>query len=335
MQAAPVDATAFRRDLMRWFRANGRDLPWRRTRDPYAVLVSEIMLQQTQVATVLPFYHRWLRRFPTFAALSNASLDDVLHAWQGLGYYRRARNLHAAAQVVCEQFGGNFPRDIDAMRSLPGIGKYTAHAIATFAFGAAVPLVEANTARLMARLHDMRLPIDSANGNAALWNAAASLVPKHEAHHHNSALMDFGALICNARTPSCITCPVKTHCRTTDPASLPIKRARTKTLLLTETHAFIRQQDRVLLRQSSDRWKGMWILPPHVDRQSAPLLHESAFPFTHHRVTLRVFPSRRANFLSTERWVRISDLHSVAMPSPHRRAITALLAKPCDTKRAA
>ena len=335
MQAAPVDATAFRRDLMRWFRANGRDLPWRQTRDPYSVLVSEIMLQQTQVATVLPYYDRWLRRFPTFAALSNASIDDVLHAWQGLGYYRRARNLHATARVVGEQFGGNFPRDIDAMRLLPGIGKYTAHAIATFAFGAAVPLVEANTARLMARLHDIRVPIDSANGNAALWNAAASLLPKHEARDHNSALMDFGALICTARTPTCITCPVRAHCRTTDPMSVPIKKPRAKTLLLTETHAFIRRQDRVLLHQSSDRWKGMWILPPHFGRQSAPLLHESAFPFTHHRVTLRVFPSRRAKFLSTERWVRIADLHSVAMPSPHRRAVAALLAKPCDKKRAA
>lgn len=335
MQAAPIDATAFRRDLMRWFRAKGRDLPWRRTHDPYAVLVSEIMLQQTQVVTVLPYYEQWLRRFPTFRALSSASIDNVLHAWQGLGYYRRARNLHAAARIVCEQFGGEFPRNIEAMRRLPGIGKYTAHAIATFAFHSSVPVVEANTARLLSRLCDIQLPIDSTGGSHALWTSAASLVPTRGARDYNSALMDLGAMICIARAPRCMTCPVKLHCRAKEPQLLPIKRARAETINLTEAHAFVRKRDRVLLRQSSDRWKGMWILPPHAESENESPLHQSAFPFTHHRVTLQVFGSSRARLDANERWVRVSELHTVAMPSPHRRAVAALVAQPCDKKRAA
>src|ERR1043166_962002 len=134
----------FRRTLLRWYRRHGRDLPWRRTRDPYAILVSEFMLQQTQVATVRSYYRAWLKRFPHFAALARASDNDVLRAWQGLGYYRRARNLHATAQLVQDRHRGRFPRDIAAMRALPGVGKYTAHAVASFAFNDSVPIVEAN-----------------------------------------------------------------------------------------------------------------------------------------------------------------------------------------------
>ena len=142
----------FRSALNYWYRKNGRDLPWRRTRDPYAVLVSEFMLQQTQVATVMPYYKKWLQRFPNFAALAHASEAEVLHAWQGLGYYARARNLHATAKLVVDRHRGRFPRSIEQIVQLPGVGKYTAHAIATFAFDQSVPIVEANTSRVLSRL---------------------------------------------------------------------------------------------------------------------------------------------------------------------------------------
>src|SRR5437868_5335673 len=145
-------ANAFSTLLLRWYRKNGRDLPWRQTRDPYAILVSEFMLQQTQVATVSRYYKEWLSRFPTFAVLARASENDVLHAWQGLGYYARARNLHATARAVIDRHRGCFPRSIEQMQRLPGIGKYTAHAVAAFAFNQSVPIVEANTSRVLARI---------------------------------------------------------------------------------------------------------------------------------------------------------------------------------------
>ncbi|HTL79845.1 MAG TPA: hypothetical protein VL136_10605, partial [Candidatus Babeliales bacterium] len=152
---SPDNLAAFRRPLVRWYRRHGRDLPWRRTRDPYAILVSEVMLQQTQVATVIPYYHDWLRRFPDFRSLARASENEVLRAWQGLGYYSRARNLHTIAKMLGDRLGGNFPREIEQMRKLPGVGKYTAHAVASFAFDQPVPIVEANTARVLARLFNL------------------------------------------------------------------------------------------------------------------------------------------------------------------------------------
>src|SRR3712207_1900094 len=151
MLASPA---AFRRTLLAWYGKHGRDLPWRHTRDPYAILVSEIMLQQTQVATVLPYYERWLQRFPDFHALAAANESDVLHAWQGLGYYARARNLHAAAKAVVSEHGGKFP---EQPSRLPGVGRYTANAVRTFAFDHSVPVVEANIARLLARLIDLQV----------------------------------------------------------------------------------------------------------------------------------------------------------------------------------
>src|SRR6059058_570319 len=151
---------AFRRSLLDWYRRYGRDLPWRHTRDPYAVLVSEFMLQQTQVSAVIPYYNEWLRRFPNFGAVARASESDILHAWQGLGYYARARNLHAAAKIVNARHGGRFPHDLAAIRALSGIGRYTANALATFAFDQPVPIVETNTDRVLARLFDLHSPID-------------------------------------------------------------------------------------------------------------------------------------------------------------------------------
>jgi A/G-specific adenine glycosylase len=323
----PDSASSFRRALRSWYRRHRRDLPWRRTTDPYAILVSEFMLQQTQVATVIPYYNEWMRRFPSFEALAAASETDVLHAWQGLGYYARARNLRATAIAVTQKHAGTFPQDLEAIRALAGIGRYTANAIASFAFDQSVPIVEANIARVLSRVFDVQTPIDTSTGREQLWSAASQLLPRRSAREHNSALMELGALVCSVR-PKCPSCPVRNFCRTNDPTLLPRKKARRSLQLLTEHHGFALRHRRVLLEQSQDRWRGMWILPRLTSAPTAPLpLHRSEFPFTHHRITLAVYSdndvSRKRN--STQRWFPIHNLASIPLPSPHRRALDDLL----------
>jgi A/G-specific adenine glycosylase len=324
-----LQTAEFRRHLLSWYRRHGRDLPWRRTRDPYAVLVSELMLQQTQVATVIPYYDDWLQRFPDFAALAHASENEVLRAWQGLGYYARARNLHRTATIIMDRHCGRFPHAIEQMRRFPGIGKYTSHAVASFAFNRPVPIVEANTARVLARVFNFRKSIDSALGRKTLWRHAASLLPKCNASTFNSALLDLGALICVARKPKCGLCPVKAFCRATDPTSLPVKKSRRQTKLLIENHALIVRRGRILLQQSSHRWRGMWILPPiEVSCKRSSLrtrpVYQSVFPFTHHRVTLAVYRRTAPKKIGPhQQW--FMSTKDAAMPSPHRRAVDALL----------
>jgi A/G-specific adenine glycosylase len=288
------------------------------------------MLQQTQVATVIPYYDKWLRRFPDFPSVARSSQNDVLHGWQGLGYYNRARNLHAASKIVQDRHRGIFPGDIAAIRKLPGVGRYTANAVATFAFHQPVPIVETNTARLLARLFDMRVPIDSAIGREKLWESAAQLVPRRHAARFNSALVDLGALICLPDKPKCNVCPVKKFCRAKNPDALPIKKSRSRRKRLIERHAFVVSNGRVLLEQSSSRWRGMWILPPFKLDGLKPssfrkrAIHVSTFPFTHHQITLVICrgaaPKRVA---SRQRWFESID--HIAMPSPHRRVAQALL----------
>lgn len=324
---SPDYSRTFRSSLLRWYGRHGRDLPWRRTRDPYAILISEVMLQQTQVTTVLSYYKEWLERFPDFATLACASESGVLHAWQGLGYYARARNLRSAAKAVLGRHRGRFPESIAQMRQLPGIGRYTAHAIASFAFDQPVPIVEANTARVLARLSNLQKPVDAAAGREALWNYAAALAPKGTARTYNSALVDLGALVCLPRQPKCCICPVRDFCRATKPEILPIKKARRPLKRMTERHAFAVRQNRILLQQADRRWRGMWILPPI----KAPLkgnrsIHMATFPFTNHRITLRIFAQHPRRIHSRlRRWIDVRSLDSIPIPSPHRRAIIKLL----------
>ena len=313
--------------MLRWYSQSGRDLPWRWTRDPYRILVSEAMLQQTQVATVLPYYKKWLRRFPSFGALARAQENDVLHAWQGLGYYARARNLHATAKLITKRQRGRFPNAVAEMQKLPGIGKYTAHAVATFAFDQAVPIVETNTARVLSRLFDLRQPIDSTAGQNALWNYAGGLVPQKSPGKYNSALMDLGATICLHHVPKCKICPVKKFCAAQDPSSLPIKRSRPETKRLTECHAFLVRQNKILLQSADRRWRGMWILPRlngnYPKRNGA--IYQADFPFTNHQITLQIFPGKGPTARKPRnRWFSKRDIQSIPIPSPHRRAIELL-----------
>jgi A/G-specific adenine glycosylase len=316
----------FRRRLLDWFEREGRDLPWRRALDPYAVLVSELMLQQTQVASVLPYYRRWLERFPNFSALARASETQVLHVWEGLGYYARARNLHAAAREVMQHFGGEVPADLEKIRSLPGVGRYTAGAVASFAFDQAEPIVEANIARVLARLTKCEIPIDSAAGQAHLWSTARRLLPEGSARRHNSALIDLGATVCLPRKPRCSLCPVRDFCRVEEPEGLPRKRARPSMVRLTEPHQFARSSHRILLEKARERWRGMWILPRLARAPRRPPLLRLDFSFTHHRITLAVFDSQREITPNDDQqWFSQHALMRLPVPSPHRRALNHLL----------
>jgi A/G-specific adenine glycosylase len=218
------------------------------------------------------------------------------------------------------------------LRSLPGIGRYTANAIAVFAFNRSLPIVEANTARVLTRLFNIRAPIDSTQGRQKLWKLSAKLVPQNRARDFQNAMMDLGALICTAHNPRCQICPVKMFCRACDPASLPRKRKRAAIVRLTESHGLSTKKGAVLLERCHHRWRGMWMLPLlKLDGLKPSSLgrpvYVSAFPFTHHRVKLRVFRQpARENYTPSQRWFPADALHATPIPSPHRRAINALLA---------
>lgn len=212
----PALARDFSRRLRAWFRRHGRDLPWRRTRDPYRILVSELMLQQTQVSRVVDFYHRFLDRFPTLHHLAESPQEHVLEAWAGLGYYARARNLHALARRVTRDGEGALPRDPGALRALPGVGAYTAGAVASFAFEARAELVDTNVARVLARVFAPRRNPKRPRDLAQLWRIAEAVLPArgNTAWTHNQAIMELGALVCTARVRHCDRCPVQRVCAT-------------------------------------------------------------------------------------------------------------------------
>ena len=198
--------------LLAWWDAGHADLPWRRTKDAYAVWVAEIMLQQTQIATVLPYYARWMTRFPTVEALADAPLDDVLKLWEGLGYYSRARNLHTAARQIMAEHDGRLPDTLDGLVALPGIGRYTAGAIASIAFAIPAPVLDGNVIRVLSRIFDINEDVTKPATRKWLWELAAAAVPTERPGDFNQALMEMGQLICTPQTPRCLICPVNTLC---------------------------------------------------------------------------------------------------------------------------
>ncbi len=259
--------------IVRHFRSIQRDLPWRQTRDPYAIWISEIMLQQTRVATVIPYYQRWLERFPTVRALAEAPLDDVLAAWSGLGYYTRARNLHRCAGDIVSRHGGSLPDSASALRELPGIGRYTAGAIASIAFGRQEPVVDGNVARVLARIYELEIDIKSSAGMRELWKLAGSLVPAESPSDFNQGLMELGATVCTPRGPSCLVCPVGDLCRARAAGrqgSLPIVPARKKASelpLIDASALWIWRRGRLLLARRAPQglYGGLWELPQTED----------------------------------------------------------------------
>jgi A/G-specific adenine glycosylase len=255
-----------RRDLLAWYRRNRRDLPWRRSRDPYAIWVAETMLQQTRVETALPYYDRFLARFPDLQSLATADSDAVLGEWAGLGYYGRARNLQVAARQVVDDWGGEMPDDVEGLRSLKGVGRYTAGAIASIAFDRPEPVVDGNVARVLARLLEIREDVKSSRVVKQLWEEAGTLVRGRSPGDLNQALMELGATVCTPRSPRCEACPISAHCRAQeagDPEAIPAKRPRPKPKRVEAAAVFLKRRGKVLAVRRPPRGLlgGLWELP--------------------------------------------------------------------------
>ncbi len=256
----------FSKKLFLWYTREGRKLPWRNSQDPYKVWVSEIMLQQTRVEVVIPYFERWIKRFPGIPDLAAASEQDVLAQWEGLGYYSRARNLHKAARIVMEEYNGELPSDLKTLRSLPGIGRYTVGAIASMVFGQDVPTLDANVRRVFARVFDVAQVADSPAGEETLWKLAEKNLPKGRAGDFNQALMDLGATICLPKNPQCGLCPLIELCQARH-LGIQDKRPVLKTKAVvphyTVSAAVVQRGDKILLakRPSKGLLGGMWEFP--------------------------------------------------------------------------
>ncbi len=261
--AAGLDGARSR--LLAWFAGAARDLPWRRTSDPYAIWVSEVMLQQTRVETVLRYWGRFLERFPSFAALAAAPEDEVLSLWSGLGYYRRARQLHAAAKVVATEHGGAMPREREARRRLPGVGPYTCGAVGSIAFGLPEPIVDGNVARVLSRVHAIDAPLGSRDSERALWEHAARWARGPRPGALNQALMELGGAVCTASAPRCEGCPLASDCqalRADRVALLPVPKARRAPKRMRLVAVRARTTEGVLLtRGEGALFGGLWGLP--------------------------------------------------------------------------
>jgi len=312
-------AADFNKALQKWFRIHGRVLPWRSNPLPYAVLVSEFMLQQTTVAAVQPYFRRWMKRFPDALSLASAPEEEVMKHWEGLGYYSRARNLHRATQAIVSRFGGVIPSDLDLLHALPGVGPYTASAVAAFAFDQPVPVLDANIQRVIARLFDFRENITTAAGKKFLHQAAASLLPNKGGRDHASALMDLGSTICRAGQPDCSSCPVSRFCQATTPAALPLKPAKKAITQIADWRSFSEQRGRIFLVQSPGPvWKGLWLLPPAAPCDEP--LCTIRYAITRYKVELHLVSAE-----PLPAWTSFPVGNLPPMPSPHRKVVATVL----------
>lgn len=251
--------------MLPWFRKNKRDLPWRKTADPYKIWISEIMLQQTQIKTTTPYYERWIREFPDVTALANAPLGKVLKGWEGLGYYTRAKNIHKTAKIIAGDYRGKFPDSFEKIHALPGIGRYTAGAIASIAFGIAVPVLDGNVMRVLARLFALKDPIDTPAARKKLWALAGKEVPKNHPGDFNQSLMELGATVCTPRNPACLFCPLSDPCKARKKGlqdSLPRKQKSAKTKKVEAACGMIEHGGKILLeKREKGLWAELWQLP--------------------------------------------------------------------------
>lgn len=249
--------------ILRWYSEHGRSLPWRESKDAYRIWISEIMLQQTTVAAVVPFYDRFLTAFPTVQDLAAAEQDEVLRQWEGLGYYSRARNLHKAAKQLVEEFDGVFPETAEQLKELPGIGPYTAGAISSFAFDQSAPIVEANTVRLYSRLIEMDEDPRTAAGQKLLWKFAGWIVARKQPADFNQAVMDIGSQVCRPVDPDCRNCPLRASCKALESQRqhvIPLEAKKTEFTEITDVSIAVRRRGKWLLRQHTDseRWAGLY-----------------------------------------------------------------------------
>ena len=341
--------------LLAWYHANKRTLPWRGQPSAYAVWVSEIMLQQTRVEAVIPYFEKWMRLFPNVRALATASEQDVLNAWEGLGYYSRARNLHKAAKIVVDQYNGEVPRDLEKLRALPGIGRYTLGAIASIAFGMDLAALDGNIKRVYARIFDITEPVDTSTGEKILWEVAEKHLPRGYAGDYNQALMDLGATICVPRNPRCLICPVMKLCKARQNGTQnqrPVKTQKKAVPHYVHAAAVILERKKVLLAQrpSDGLLGGMWEFPNgRVDGDPAEGLpkalklgynirlrvnrHQKSLGivehgYSHFSVTVHVFPCellampRETNL----KWVSLNNLDAYPMGKIDRQ-IAGLITK--------
>lgn len=289
----PLDAKLIAEGLAGWFEHAARDLPWRRTRDPYAIWVSEVMLQQTRVDTVLGYWGRFLARFPDLASLAAADEDEVLGLWSGLGYYRRARLLHRGARHVRDELGGALPDSAEALRGIPGIGRYTAGAIASIAFDRAAPLVDGNVARVHARLAAIRDPREQDAGHAEHWRFVARVLEQGSPRVLAQALMELGATVCTPRSPSCDACPIARACRARAAGLeqvIPATKLKRASPELRFHAVALRWGSRVLVerRPSEGLLAGLWCLPLFDRDDAAPLVERAR---EHFGVALELAPA--------------------------------------------
>jgi A/G-specific adenine glycosylase len=342
----------FARRLLRWYDSARRDLPWRVVGpagrpDPYHVLVSEAMLQQTQVATVIPYFNRFIARFGSFRELAAADEQDVLRMWQGLGYYSRARNLQAAARKVVGDFAGELPQDVEGLLQLPGVGRYTAGAVASIAFGRRAPILDGNVIRVLCRIDKVKADPREKETRAVLWTRAEAILPKSRLGEFNSAMMELGALICTPRTPQCLLCPVREHCEAFQAGvqdRIPAPRKAKETPLLERRVFCIERAGRWLIEQrpAKGRWAGMWqfvtvdaaangrathVLPCSVSKPRS--IGEVTHGLTHRRYRFEVFActagrKEPAGEVEPRKWVTLEELEAFPLPRPHLKIVELL-----------
>lgn len=325
----------FRGALVRWFSLNGKDYPWRRTDDPYAILVSEVMLQQTQIATVLGrgYYTRFLTALPNLQALAAADDAALLKAWEGLGYYRRARMMRETARAVIAKHHGHFPHEFDELLELPGVGPYTAGALRAFAFDIPAVLVDGNVTRVLSRLFDHADPVDDAMGIKQMWAWAATLADPDRPGIYHAALMELGQTHCRPGLPDCTQCPLSRYCAATEPERLPVKKRKIAITRVDEHALWLRDRSgRLLLHhESGKRRTGLWKLPTRegVEIGHLPVLTYHDYTITRYRVRLRVYDG--AALLESyqscdgDHWKSPSEVRVMAMAAPFRWVTERLL----------
>ncbi len=349
-------ASKFEDTLLDWYQTQARSLPWRDQQEPYLVWVSEVMLQQTRVETVIPYYERWMMRFPTIDTLAQASQQEVLSEWEGLGYYSRARNLHRAAQIICSEYEGQLPQDVNQLLTLPGIGRYTAGAIASIAFGKDEPVLDGNVRRVLARVFDVREPARSTIGEKHLWQLAEGNLPRGKAGDYNQALMELGALICTPRQPRCEACPLGTICLAYSlgvQEERPVKQPKPPLPQHVVSSAIIQKNQRVLIvqRPPDGLLGGMWEFPGGkvepgedlvmglkreiceelgVDIEVGSPIGIYQHAYTHFRITLHAFlcelngSQPQTLFHDQIAWSPIPSLHEYPMGKIDRQISNAL-----------
>jgi A/G-specific adenine glycosylase len=314
--------------LLAWYRRAHRDLPWRRTADPYRIWVSEIMLQQTRAQAVIPYYQRFLDRFPTLEALAAAAEQDVLALWAGLGYYSRARNLRNAAQLMVS--AGGFPRDYEAIRALPGIGDYTAAAVASIAFGLPYAVIDGNVLRVVARLENDSADIAATRTRERFRAIVQEWLGRNQPGTFNQALMELGATVCVPANPLCRECPLAGNCRALQGGTvgqLPVKLRKVEPVAITAVVLLVQRGDRVLLRQKeagARRMAGFWELPAPEELPGAragKTWGEFRHTITHHRYTFTVRSASVRKVGGDFRWFLAEELEAIPLSTTARKAL--------------